>query len=372
LKFLMPGSAVFGERRERYMDAAEISCALKDYDYELPEELIAQRPSAERAGSRLMVVQRNSGEIATHSFNELPDFLSSGDCVVLNDTKVIPARLRAQKVLGEPDPGTGAQVEVVLLREREDGAWDALVKRGRRVKIGTKLAFGDRWRATVEDILPSGARVLRFEDESAWKAIEEIGEVPLPPYIKRDTPDETDRERYQTVYAAVPGAVAAPTAGLHFTREMLDALSERGISIAHVTLHVSYATFRPIATEDIREHTVDREHFRMTDEAAKTIREAKSSGGRIVAVGTTTCRVLETCARSGKLKAAEGWTDLYIRPGFEFRAVDALLTNFHLPRSSLLVLVCTFAGRGLVFDAYSRAISEKYRFYSYGDAMLIL
>ncbi len=372
VRFLMPGSAVFREREELYMDAAEVFCALKDYDYDLPEGLIAQRPSAERAGSRLMVVQRNSGDITTHGFAELPDFLRSGDCVVLNDTKVIPARLRAQKVLGKPDLGTGARVEVVLLRERGDGAWDALVKRGRRVKRGTKLAFGDRWHATVEDILASGTRVLRFEDESAWKVIEELGEVPLPPYIKRDTPDEMDRERYQTVYAAVPGAVAAPTAGLHFTREMLDTLSERGIFVACVTLHVSYATFRPIMTEDIREHTVDREYFRMTGDVTKTIREAKRSGGRIVAVGTTTCRVLETCARGGNLEPVEGWTELYIRPGFEFRAVDALLTNFHLPRSSLLVLVCTFAGRELIFDAYDKAISEKFRFYSYGDAMLIL
>lgn len=354
------------------MDRSEISRALKDYDYDLPEELIAQRPLSERANSRLMIVQRKSGEITTHRFTELPEFLKSGDCVVLNDTKVIPARLRARKILGEPDAGTGAQVEVVLLREREDGAWYALVKRGRRVKRGTKLVFGDRWRATVEDILPSGARVLRFEDESAWKVVEELGEVPLPPYIKRDKADEMDRERYQTVYAAVPGAVAAPTAGLHFTREMLDALPERGVSVARVTLHVSYATFRPIMTEDIREHTVDSEYFSMTDEAAGTIQEAKGSGGRTLAVGTTTCRVLETCALRGKLEPAEGWTDLYIRPGFEFHAVDALLTNFHLPRSSLLVLVCAFAGRELIFDAYNKAISEKFRLYSYGDAMLIL
>ena len=354
------------------MDGSEMSCALKDYDYDLPEELIAQHPSPERAGSRLMVVHRSTGEITTHRFSELPDFLEAGDCVVLNDTKVIPARLRARKILGEPDAGTGAQVEVVLLRERDDGAWDALVKRGRRVKRGTKLAFGDRWHATVEDILPSGARVLRFEDESAWKVVEELGEVPLPPYIKRDKADEIDRERYQTVYAAVPGAVAAPTAGLHFTREMLDALAERGVSVARVTLHVSYATFRPIMTEDIREHAVDREYFSMTGAAAETIQEAKGSGGRTVAVGTTTCRVLETCARGGKLEPAEGWTDLYIRPGFEFRAVDVLLTNFHLPRSSLLVLVCAFAGRDLIFEAYNKAISEKFRFYSYGDAMLIM
>ena len=354
------------------MDRPEMSCALKDYDYDLPEELIAQHPSPERAGSRLMVVQRDAGKITSHGFAQLPDFLTSGDCIVLNDTKVIPARLRARKVLGEPDPGTGAQVEVVLLREREDGAWDALVKRGRRVKTGTRLAFGDRWYATVEDISLSGARVLRFENESAWKIIEELGEVPLPPYIKRDEADEMDRERYQTVYAAAPGAVAAPTAGLHFTREMIDSLSEHGVSVARVTLHVSYATFRPIMTEDIRNHKMDREYFKVTGEAARNIQEARSSGGRIVAVGTTTCRVIETCAREGELAAAEGWTDLYIRPGFEFRAVDALLTNFHLPRSSLLVLVCTFAGHNLIFDAYSKAISEKFRFYSYGDAMLIL
>jgi S-adenosylmethionine:tRNA ribosyltransferase-isomerase len=349
-----------------------MTCALKDYDYDLPEELIAQHPSEERAGSRLMVVQRDTGKITSHGFAELPEFLTAGDCIVLNDTKVIPARLRARKVLGEPDPGTGAQVEVVLLRERQDGAWDALVKRGRRVKKGARLAFGDRWYATVEDILSSGARVLRFQNESGWKIIEELGEVPLPPYIKRDEADEMDRERYQTVYAAVPGAVAAPTAGLHFTHKMLDSLSEHGVYVAHVTLHISYATFRPIMEEDIRNHKVDREYFKVTGEAASNIQEARSSGGRIVAVGTTTCRVLETCARGEELAAAEGWTDLYIRPEFEFRAVDALLTNFHLPRSSLLVLVCAFAGHDLILDAYNKAISEKFRFYSYGDAMLIL
>jgi len=354
------------------MGVSDLSSALQDYDYELPEELIAQRPSPERSGSRLMVVQRDSGDITTHSFNELPDFLRSGDCVVLNDTKVIPARLRAQKILGEAYSGPGAQVEVVLLRERDDGAWDALVKRGRRVKKGARLRFDDRWYARVEDVAPSGARILRFEDSSGWEVIERLGEIPLPPYIKRDKPDELDRERYQTVYAAVPGAVAAPTAGLHFTHEMLSTLSAHGISVAYVTLHVSYATFRPIVTEDIRQHRVDREHFRLTDEAARTITHTKSSGRKIVAVGTTTCRVLETCAQGGKLEPADGWTDLYIRPGFEFRAVDALLTNFHLPRSSLLVLVCAFGGHDLIFAAYKKAISEKFRLYSYGDTMLIL
>ncbi len=354
------------------MDVSGTSCSLKDYDYELPEELVAQRPAPERGGSRLMAVDRGSGEIATRRFSEIPALLKPDDCVVLNDTKVIPARLRARKVLGEPDTGTGAQVEVVLLRERDDGAWEALVKRGRRVKAGAKLVFGTRWHATVEEVTPSGARVLRFENDCAWKVIEALGEVPLPPYIERDEPDEFDRERYQTVYARVPGAVAAPTAGLHFTQEMLDAVSAHGISVAYVTLHVSYGTFRPIAAEDISEHQVETEYFKMSAESVKTIHNAKESGGRIVAVGTTTCRVLETCARGGSLEPSDGWTDLYIRPPFEFRVVDALLTNFHLPRSSLFVLVCAFAGRELMLEAYERATFEKYRFYSYGDAMLIL
>ncbi len=319
-----------------------------------------------------MVVDRGSGEITPHRFSEIPELLKPNDCVVLNDTMVIPARLRARKVLGEQDDGTGAQLEVVLLRERDDGAWEALVKRGRRVKAGVKLLFGTRWHATVEEVTPSGARVLRFENNSAWKVIEALGEVPLPPYIERDEPDEADRERYQTVYARVPGAVAAPTAGLHFTQEMLDAMSMHGISVAYVTLHVSYGTFRPIAAEDISEHQVEAEYFGMSAESVKTIENARASGGKIVAVGTTTCRVLETCARGGTLEPSEGWTDLYIRPPFEFRVVDALLTNFHLPRSSLLVLVCAFAGRGLILEAYRRAISERFRFYSYGDAMLIL
>jgi len=349
-----------------------LSCLLKDYDYELPEEFVAQRPSPERGGSRLMVVDRGSGEIATHRFSEVPELLKPDDCIVLNDTMVIPARLRARKILGESHSGLGAQLEVVLLRERDDGAWEALVKRGRRVKAGAKLLFGERWQATVEEVTSSGARVLRFQSNSAWKVIETLGEVPLPPYIKRDEPDKFDKERYQTVYARVPGAVAAPTAGLHFTQDMLDEVSAHGISVAYVTLHVSYGTFRPIAAEDVREHQVESEHFRMSAESAKTINNAKASGGRIVAVGTTTCRVLETCARGGSLEPSEGYTDLYIRPPFEFRVVDALLTNFHLPRSSLLVLVCAFAGRELILDAYKRAISEKFRFYSYGDAMLIL
>ncbi len=329
------------------MDVSGTSCSLKDYDYELPEELVAQRPAPERGGSRLMAVDRGSGEIATRRFSEIPALLKPDDCVVLNDTKVIPARLRARKVLGEPDTGTGAQVEVVLLRERDDGAWEALVKRGRRVKAGAKLVFGTRWHATVEEVTPSGARVLRFENDCAWKVIEALGEVPLPPYIERDEPDEFDRERYQTVYARVPGAVAAPTAGLHFTQEMLDAVSAHGISVAYVTLHVSYGTFRPIAAEDISEHQVETEYFKMSAESVKT------------------------CARGGSLEPSDGWTDLYIRPPFEFRVVDALLTNFHLPRSSLFVLVCAFAGRELMLEAYERATFEKYRFYSYGDAMLI-
>ena len=349
-----------------------MSWSLQDYDYELPEELVAQRPTLDRGGSRLMVVRRSSGEVTTHRFTELPELLNPGDCVVINDTKVIPARLRARKIRSEPDDGTGAQLEVVLLKENADGSWEALVKHGRRVKTGARLVFGERWCAIVEDVLPAGSRVLRFQDNTAWKVIEELGEIPLPPYIKRDKPDEGDKERYQTVYARVPGAVAAPTAGLHFTQETLNALSARRISVAHVTLHVSYATFKPIATEDIRQHKVDSEYFKITAESVKAINDARSLAGRIVAVGTTTCRVLETCARSDEPEPSEGWTDLYIRPPFEFRVVEVLLTNFHLPRTSLLVLVCTFAGRELLFEAYREAISERFRFYSYGDAMLIL
>ena len=351
----------------------EISYALQDYEYELPESLIAQRPSAKREGSRLMVVHRDTGALTTHTFAELQNFLARGDCVVLNNTKVIPARLQARKVLrDDTDRATGAEVEVVLLHERDDGAWEALVKRGRRAKRGARLSFGARWHATIEDVLSSGARVIRFENVSGREVIEELGEIPLPPYIKREKPDDTDRERYQTVYAAVSGAVAAPTAGLHFTHEMLDVLPAHGISTAYVTLHVSYATFRPIATHDIREHAVEREYFKLSAGAARTINRTRETGGKTVAVGTTTCRVLETCAGSNGLEPAEGWTDLYIWPGFEFRAVDALLTNFHLPRSSLLVLVCALGGRGLIFEAYRKAISEQFRFYSYGDAMLIL
>lgn len=350
---------------------------ISDFDYELPDELIAQRPLDRRDASRMLVVERARGAWRDASFSEFASELKAGDAVVVNNTRVFPARL-----LGRREP-TGGRVELLLIRKVDDAGshvWEALVRPARRLDAGALVAFGDgRLRAEVLEVTGTGpGRVVRFECDGEFDAlVEEFGRMPLPPYIKRDGEDlsarNEDRERYQTVYAERRGAIAAPTAGLHFTPRVLETLRARGVRVAEVTLHVGYGTFAPVRAEDLRDHRVAAEHFEIDDSAALIINDARASGGRVVAVGTTTVRALESSVdSSGHVRAGRGETGLTITPGYEFRAVDALLTNFHLPRSSLLVLVAAFAGRGLALDAYRHAVRARYRFYSYGDCMLIV
>lgn len=336
------------------------------FDYELPQELIAQRPASPRDAARLLVLDRASGEITDATVRELPRFLSPGDLLVLNDTRVMPARLVGEKA------GTGGAVEVLLLDAKEHGVWEALVRPGRRLRPGAEVLFGGgALRARVVEVTPSGGRILRFEWEgpSFEEVLHRLGEVPLPPYIKEKLDDP---ERYQTVFSREEGSKAAPTAGLHFTPELLARLEARGVEIAYVTLHVGLGTFRPVKAEYVHEHQMHAEYYRLPEATAQAVRRARSRGGRVVAVGTTVVRTLEAQATGGDVEAGEGWTEIFIYPGYEFKAVDALLTNFHLPRSTLLMLVCAFAGREQVLGAYERAKELGYRFFSFGDAMLIL
>lgn len=352
---------------------------ISDFDYELPEELIAQHPPGRRDASRMLVLSRAEARWRDGSFSEFPSELHEGDCVVVNNTRVFPARL-----VGRREP-TGGRVEVLLVRRREDlggETWEALARPGRRLDAGARLTFGDgRLKAEVLSRTDDGARrVVRFETSDTGgdfaALLEEFGRMPLPPYIKREGEDlasrDEDRERYQTVYAASPGAIAAPTAGLHFTSEVFERLRARGVRVAELTLHVGYGTFAPVRAEDLSSHSVAPESFEISAEAADTLNETRARGRRIVAVGTTTVRALESSAdERGRVSAGRGETGLTITPGYSFRAVDAMLTNFHLPRSSLLVLVSAFAGRELVLAAYRHAVSARYRFYSYGDCMLV-
>jgi S-adenosylmethionine:tRNA ribosyltransferase-isomerase len=350
---------------------------ISEFDYELPEELIAQHPLARRDASRMLVVNRSSANWRDKSFSDLPSELRAGDALVINNTRVFPARL-----VGRREP-TGGRVELLLVRRREDfgaDAWETLARPARRLEAGARLRFGDgRLRAEVLSVTDDGARrVVRFDaDEDFDALLEEFGQMPLPPYIKREREDlaarEEDRARYQTVYASVQGAIAAPTAGLHFTPLVLERLRAEGVRVAEVTLHVGYGTFAPVRAEDLSAHRVASERFEIGERAADEIKRARESGGRVLAVGTTTVRALESAAdESGRVRAGRGETDLTITPGYRFRATDALLTNFHLPRSSLLVLVAAFAGRELVLSAYRHAVRARYRFYSYGDCMLIV
>lgn len=344
----------------------EIRMRVEDFDYHLPPELIAQRPVEPRDASRLLVLHRNSGRLEHRRFYELPLYLKPGDVLVLNDTRVIPARLWGKKAK------TGGQVEVFLLKPLGGDCWEALVRPGRRVPPGTELIFGGgKLRAKVLKRTPQGGRLVEFEYEGKWEeVIERLGEVPLPPYIKEKLPDP---ERYQTVYASKPGSVAAPTAGLHFTPRLLKELEEKGIKIVYILLHVGLGTFRPVREEVVEKHKMHAEYFRVDEGAARTINEARRQGGRVIAVGTTVVRTLETVATpEGDIKPGEGLTELFIYPGYRFKAVEGLITNFHLPRSTLLMLVCAFAGREKILEAYQVAIKERYRFYSFGDAMLIL
>jgi S-adenosylmethionine:tRNA ribosyltransferase-isomerase len=338
---------------------------ITDLDYELPESLIAQHPAEQRDKSRLLVVNRADGSMTDAHFHDLPRFLQTDDRLVLNNTKVIHARLHARK-------GTGGKVELFLLHAREDGAWEALVRPSARVKPGTVVSIGDALKAEVADVLENGRRLVRFDRTDVLRVLEEAGEVPLPPYIRRDDEEASDRTRYQTVYAAQPGAVAAPTAGLHFTDGVFSALEAKGIARSTITLHVGYGTFKPVTVNRVEEHELDPEEFHVSDEAAKAINTTRADGGRIVAVGTTATRVLESQCVDGVVQAGDGRTGHYIYPPYEWRAVEALVTNFHLPRSSLFALVQAFAGKELAHEMYRHAIVERYRFYSYGDATLIL
>ena len=334
-------------------------------DYDLPPELIAQRPCERRDESRLLVLDRKTRTIEPEVFCNIGAHLRPGDCLVTNDTRVIRARLKAAKP-------TGGKVEVFLLREIEPGAWTALVRPSTRVKPGTRVRVAEGVEATVEDVLPEGRRMVRFDTPDVLRVLEESGEIPLPPYIRREHPDNADQTRYQTVYARTPGAVAAPTAGLHFTEELLASLERAGVRRASLTLHVSYGTFRPIQTENIEDHQLDAEEFQFPEETAAILNQTRAQGARVIAVGTTSARVLETQFRDGVFHPGAGLADLYIHPPYAFQAVDVLQTNFHLPRSSLLALVCAFAGTQLVLEAYHYAMEHRFRFYSYGDAMLVL
>lgn len=340
---------------------------LHDFYYELPKELIAQDPLSDRSGSRLMVLDKNTGAIEHRIFKDITDYINPGDCLVINDTKVIPARL-----IGEKE-GTGAAVEVLLLKRQEDlkDTWEVLVKPGKKARVGARISFGGgKLVGEVTDIVEEGNRIIRFEYDGIFEEIlDELGQMPLPPYI---THKLEDKNRYQTVYAKHEGSAAAPTAGLHFTNELLDKIKEKGADIARVTLHVGLGTFRPVKEENILEHHMHSEFYRIDSEAAEKINSAKKNGGRIIAVGTTSTRTLEAAADdSGYIKPCSGWTQIFIYPGYRFKTIDCLITNFHLPESTLLMLVSALAGRENVLSAYSEAVKEKYRFFSFGDAMLI-
>ena len=336
-----------------------------DFAYDLPEELIAQSPLADRDSSRLMVLDRVSGQITHRVFHDITDYLQSGDCLVINDTKVIPARL-----LGERE-GTGAKVEVLLLKRKSDNVWETLVKPGRKARPGMRLSFGDGLlRAEVMEIVEEGNRLIRFEYEGVFEEVlEQLGQMPLPPYITKKL---EDKNRYQTVYAKYEGSAAAPTAGLHFTEELLHKISEMGINIAHVTLHVGLGTFRPVKVEDVENHHMHTEYYRVTREAADMINRTKREGGRVICVGTTSCRTVESAAdEEGVIHAGEGDTSIFIYPGYQFKILDCLITNFHLPESTLLMLVSALAGKEHIMAAYEEAVRERYRFFSFGDAMFI-
>lgn len=337
-----------------------------DFYFELPQELIAQDPLDDRSASRLLVLNKRTGEIEHHVFHEIADYLQPGDCLVLNDTKVIPARLLGIR------KDTGAAVEVLLLKRKEKDVWETLVKPGKKARPGMRLIFGGGLLAAeVLEIVEEGNRLIRFQYEGIFEEVlDRLGEMPLPPYI---THKLQDRNRYQTVYAKYEGSAAAPTAGLHFTQEILHAIEEKGVDIAYVTLHVGLGTFRPVKEENILEHHMHTESYQVTAEAAEKINRAKESGHRVVCVGTTSCRTVESAADdNGRLRECSGDTQIFIYPGYRFKVLDALITNFHLPESTLVMLVSALAGREQVLYAYEEAIREKYRFFSFGDAMLIV
>ncbi|MCT2537985.1 tRNA preQ1(34) S-adenosylmethionine ribosyltransferase-isomerase QueA [Aquibacillus koreensis] len=339
---------------------------IKDFDFDLPERLIAQTPLTDRTSSRLLILDREKQTMDHKHFSNIIDYLEPGDCLVLNDTRVLPARLYGSK------EDTGGKVEVLLLHQQEGDIWEVLVKPAKRIKEGTVITFGDgKLTATCIDVQEHGGRILRFDYQGIFlEVLNELGEMPLPPYIKEQLPD---KERYQTVYAKEEGSAAAPTAGLHFTRELLQQIQDKGVELAFITLHVGLGTFRPVSVDSIEEHDMHAELYHMTQETAEQLNKVKEQGGRIISVGTTSTRTLETIARDhdGELVAASGWTDIFIYPPYTFKAIDGLITNFHLPKSTLIMLVSAFAGQSFVLDAYREAVKQEYRFFSFGDAMFI-
>lgn len=336
-----------------------------DFYFELPKELIAQDPLEERTSSRLLVLNKNTGEIKHQVFRDIIDYLNPGDCLVLNNTKVLPARLLGVK------QDTGAAVEILLLKRREGNVWETLAKPGKKVRPGAWLSFGDGLlQAEVLDVAEEGNRLIRFSYEGIFEEVlDKLGEMPLPPYI---THKLKDKNRYQTVYAKYDGSAAAPTAGLHFTDKLLQQIEDKGVKLAYVTLHVGLGTFRPVKVENILEHHMHSEYYQVTAQTAQMINETKKNGGRVICVGTTSCRTVESAAdENGMLKESCGDTDIFIYPGYQFKVLDGLITNFHLPESTLLMLVSALAGRENVLEAYERAVEERYRFFSFGDAMFI-
>ena len=338
---------------------------VKDFDYELPEELIAQDPLEDRSSSRLMVLDRETGEYEHKIFKDIIDYLEPGDCLVLNNTKVIPARLYGAK------EGTNAKIEVLLLKRNENDVWETLVKPGKKARPGARIVFGDGILVgEVVDVVDEGNRLIKFEYEGIFEEIlDELGQMPLPPYI---THELKDKNRYQTVYAKYDGSAAAPTAGLHFTKELLEQVKQKGVNIAEVTLHVGLGTFRPVKVDNILDHHMHSEFYMVSKEAADMINSTKKSGHRVISVGTTSTRTLESAAdENGMLRECSGWTEIFIYPGYKFKVIDGLITNFHLPQSTLVMLVSALAGRENVLSAYREAVEEKYRFFSFGDAMFI-
>ncbi|EAD2139187.1 tRNA preQ1(34) S-adenosylmethionine ribosyltransferase-isomerase QueA [Listeria monocytogenes] len=339
---------------------------VEDFDFDLPEELIAQTPLLDRTSSRLMVLDKESGDIKDQHFTDIISYLNEGDALVLNDTRVLPARLHGIK------DETGAHIEVLLLKQKEGNAWETLVKPAKRIRKGATITFGDgALKATCLEELEHGGRILEFSYEGIfYEVLEQLGEMPLPPYIKEQL---ADQDRYQTVYAKENGSAAAPTAGLHFTEDLLAKISAKGVEIIFVTLHVGLGTFRPVDVEDTANHKMHSEFYRLTEESAERINKIKAQGGKVVAVGTTSIRTLETIAsrHDGKLVAESGWTEIFISPGYTFQAVDALITNFHLPKSTLIMLVSALSDRTKILAAYNHAVEEQYRFFSFGDAMFI-
>ena len=337
-----------------------------DFDFHLPEELIAQTPLEKRDSSRLLIVDRETGQFSDQHFDNIIDQLEPGDALVMNNTRVLPARLYGTK------PETGGHVELLLLKNTQGDFWEVLAKPAKRLRVGTRVSFGDgRLTATVTEELEHGGRIVHFDYQGIFlEVLESLGEMPLPPYIHEKL---EDRERYQTVYAKENGSAAAPTAGLHFTEELLDKIAAKGVKLVYLTLHVGLGTFRPVSVDNLEEHEMHSEFYSLSEEAAETLRQVKASGHRIVAVGTTSIRTLETIGSKfeGQIQADSGWTNIFIKPGYQWKIVDAFSTNFHLPKSTLVMLVSAFAGRQLTLQAYEHAITERYRFFSFGDAMFI-